>query len=78
MEKKRPKRTALNEERLSPIFILNEEVKRILPMRKNRFVAVFQKLAVPKDRILYMEVIEEGRNLRVAIPFNKLRIISIK
>ena len=76
-EKKRPKRTALNESILSPIRTLNADQKRVLPMRKNRYVAVFPKLAVPKDRILYLEVIEDGRNLRVVIPFGRVEIEKI-
>ena len=76
-EKKRPKRTALNESILSPIRTLNADQKRVLPMRKNRYVAVFPKLAVPKDRILYLEVIEDGRNLRVVIPFGRVKIEKI-
>ena len=77
-EKKRPKRSALNEEKLKVITTLNKDITRVLPYRINRYVAVLPKLAVPKDRTCYMELIEEGRNIHLNIPYNQLKIPSIQ
>ncbi len=77
-EKQRPKRTAINESILTPLMILNGDRKRVLPYRINRYVAVFEKLAVPRDRICYMEVIEAGRNLHLNIPFQRIKVEAVR
>jgi len=76
-EKKRPKRAALNEEKLNILFTLNEDITRVLPYRYNRYVAVLDKLAVSEDRLCYLEIIEDGRNITLKIPYNKLKIGAI-
>jgi len=76
-EKKRPKRSALNEEKLNVLFTLNEDLTRVLPYRYNRYVAVLDKLAVSEDRLCYLEIIEDGRNITLKIPYNKLKIGAI-
>ncbi len=61
-----------------PLTILNGDRKRVLPYRINRYVAVFERLAVPRDRICYMEVIETGRNLHLNIPFQRIKLEAVK
>lgn len=72
-EKRRPKRTALSDTIFEPIEILNGETTRVLPDRINRYVAILDKVAVPEGRILYMEVVEDGRNIPLKIPYNKIK-----
>ena len=72
-EKKRPKRTALNDKIFTPLDILNGDIRRVLPYRKNRYVAILEKVAVPEGRILYIEIVENGRNIPLKIPYNKIK-----
>ena len=77
-EKKQAKKSALNEKKLQQLFTLNGDISRVLPYRINRYVVVLNKLAVPKHQICYMELIEAGRNLKLNIPFNHIKIETIK
>jgi len=72
-EKRRPKRTALNDKIFTPVNILNGDHNRVLPYRKNRYVAILGKVAVPEGRVLYMELVENGRNIPLKIPYNKVQ-----
>ena len=76
--KKRPKKTALNEAKLPILYTLNADITRVLPYRINRYVAVLEKLAVPEERICYLEIIESGRNITLDIPYNAIHIAPIK
>lgn len=78
VETKKPRRTALTEEKLDLIKVLNADMTRVLPMRIQRYVAILPKLAVPEDRTLYMEIVEEGRNIYLPIPYNRIKIERIK
>lgn len=73
-ERRRPKKTALHEKKLTPNFIVRQEFTRVFPEQVNEYVAVFGKLAVPSDRLLYMEIVEDGRNIHLDILYHKLRI----
>jgi len=73
-DKHRPKKSALNQEILNPILIINANQSRILPYKKNHYVAVFDKMEVPQGKMLYMELVENGRNIQLDIPFNQLQI----
>lgn len=75
-DKKRAKKSAYNETILEERLQLNNE-KRILPFRTNRYVAVYDKLAIPNGKMLYMEIVEAGRNLSLNIPYNKLKILTL-
>ena len=74
-DKKRAKKSAYTETILEEILTTNEN-KRVLPGRTNRYVAVYNKLAIPNDKLLYLEIVEQGRNLTLDIPFNKLKILT--
>ena len=73
-ERKRPKKSALHEQQLSPLFTVKENITRVLPYQVNEYVAVFGKVTVPNDRLFYMEVVEDGRNITLDILFHKLPI----
>ena len=73
-ERKRPKKSALHEQQLSPFFTVKENITRVLPYQVNEYVAVFGKVTVPNDRLFYMEVVEDGRNITLDILFHKLPI----
>jgi len=73
-ERKRPKKAALHEQQLAPLFTVKEDITRVLPYQVNEYVAVFGKVTVPNDRLFYMEVIEDGRNITLDILFHKLPI----
>ena len=73
-ERRRPKKSALHEKALTPLFTVKEAITRVLPYQVNEYVAVFGKVTVPNDRLLYMEVIEDGRNITLDILFHKLPI----
>ena len=73
-ERKRPKKAALHEKKLTPLFTVKEDITRVLPYQVNEYVAVFGKVTVPNDRLFYMEVIEDGRNITLDILFHKLPI----
>lgn len=73
-ERKRPKKSAQQEKKLSPLFTVKEDITRVLPYQVNEYVAVFGKVTVPNDRLFYMEVIEDGRNITLDILFHKLPI----
>jgi len=73
-ERKRPKKAALQEQQLSPLFTVKEDITRVLPYQVNEYVAVFGKVTVPNDRLFYIEVIEDGRNITLDILFHKLPI----
>jgi len=77
-ERKRPKKSALHEKKLAPLFTVKEEITRVLPHQVNEYVAVFGKITVPNDRLFYMEVVEEGRNITLDILFHKLPIKRIR
>ena len=77
-EQRRPKKSARNEKIVKPVFTLREEINMVYPKRLNRYVAVFEKLAIPKGKILYMEVVEQGRNFTLDIPWNRLTIKRLK
>ena len=76
-ERKRPKKAALHEKKLTPLFIVKEDITRVLPYQVNEYVAVFGKIAIPSDRLFYMEVIEDGRNITLDILFHKLPIARL-
>ena len=73
-ERKRPKKSALHEKKLAPLFTVKEDITRVLPYQVNEYVAVFGKVTVPSDRLFYIEVIEDGRNITLDILFHKLPI----
>ena len=73
-ERKRPKKSALHEKKLIPLFTVKEEITRVLPYQVNEYVAVFGKVTIPNDRLFYMEVVEDGRNITLDILFHKLPI----
>ena len=73
-ERKRPKKSALHEKKLAPLFTVKENITRVLPYQVNEYVAVFGKITVPNDRLFYMEVVEDGRNITLDILFHKLPI----
>ncbi len=73
-ERKRPKKSAQQEKKLAPLFTVKEEITRVLPYQVNEYVAVFGKVTVPNDRLFYMEVVEDGRNITLDILFHKLPI----
>jgi len=77
-EKRRPKKSAINEEIFTPLLLLKEQNNRVLPKRTNTYVAVFNKIAIPKGKIFYMELVEAGRNILLSIPYNKLPIEPVK
>jgi uncharacterized protein YutD len=77
-ERKRPKKAALQERKLSPLFTVKEDITRVLPYQVNEYVAVFGKISIPHDRLFYMEVIEDGRNISLDILFHKLPIKRLK
>jgi len=77
-EQRRPKKSARNERIIKPIFTARGDVNRVHPKRLNRYVAVFEKLAIPQGKILYMEVVEAGRNFTLDIPYNRLGIKQLK
>ena len=76
-ERKRPKKSALHEKKLAPLFTVKEDITRVLPHQVNEYVAVFEKITVPSDRILYLELIEDGRNISLNILFHKLPIARL-
>ena len=76
-ERKRPKKAALHEKKLTPLFTVKEDITRVLPYQVNEYVAVFEKIAIPSDRLFYMEVIEDGRNITLDILFHKLPIARL-
>ena len=73
-ERKRPKKSALHEKKLVPLFTVKENITRVLPYQVNEYVAVFGKVTVPNDRLFYLEVVEDGRNITLDILFHKLPI----
>jgi len=73
-ERKRPKKSALHEKKLTPLFTVKEAITRVLPHQVNEYVAVFGKVTIPNDRLFYMEVVEDGRNITLDILFHKLPI----
>ena len=77
-ERKRPKKAALHEKKLPPLFTVKEEITRVLPYQVNEYVAVFGKVTVPNDRLFYMEVVEDGRNITLDILFHKLPIKRLR
>lgn len=77
-DKKRPNKSAINETLLPPIFIASQQLTQVAPKRTNNYVAVFDKMAIPEGKILYMEVVENGRNIHLVIPYNKLPIQQLK
>ena len=76
-ERRRPKKAAVHEKKLTPIYTLKENIKRVPPMQVNKYVAVFGKLAIPSDRLLYIELVEDGRNINLDILYHKLAIKRI-
>jgi len=77
-EKRRPKKSAINETIFTPLLVANHHESRVLPKRTNTYVAVFNKIAVPQGKMFYIELVEAGRNIYLPIPYNKLPIESIK
>ncbi len=77
-ERKRPKKAALHEHQLAPLFTVKEDITRVLPYQVNEYVAVFGKVTVPNDRLFYMEVVEDGRNITLDILFHKLPIKRLR
>ena len=77
-DKRRPKKSAINETIFPPLLIANYHESRVSPKRINTYVAVFDKIAVPQGKIFYIELVEEGRNIYLPIPYNKLPIESIR
>ena len=77
-EKRRPKKSAINETIFTPLLIANYHKIRVSPKRINTYVAVFDKIAVPQGKIFYIELVEAGRNIYLPIPYNKLPIEQIK
>ena len=77
-EKRRPKKSAINETIFTPLLVANYHESRVAPKRINTYVAVFDKIAVPQGRIFYIELVEAGRNIYLPIPYNKLPIEQIK
>jgi len=76
-EKRRSKKSALNEQILTPILLLDEENSRVGPHTLTTYVAVFDKIAIPQGKQFYMELVEQGRNIFLSIPYNRLPIIRI-
>ena len=76
-ERKRPKKSALHEKKLAPLFTVKEDITRVLPYQVNEYVVVFGKITVPSDRLLYIEVVEDGRNITLDILFHKLPIARL-
>jgi len=77
-ERKRPKKSALHEKKLAPLFTVKEDITRVLPYQVNEYVAVFGKVTIPNDRLFYMEVVEDGRNITLDILFHKLPIKRLR
>jgi len=77
-EKRRPKKSAINEAIITPLFLANYHESRVDPKRTNTYVAVFNKIAIPQGKLLYIELVEAGRNIYLPIPYNKLPIEQIK
>ena len=77
-DKRRPKKSAINETIFTPLLIANYHESRVSPKRINTYVAVFDKIAVPQGKIFYIELVEAGRNIYLPIPYNKLPIESIR
>ena len=77
-EQRRPKKSARSERIIKPVLTARGDLNRVHPKRLNRYVAVFEKLAIPEGKILYMEVVEGGRNFTLDIPYNRLRIKQLK
>lgn len=76
-ERRRPKKAAVHERKLSPVYIAKGDITRVLPMQLNKYVAVFDKLAIPSDRMLYLELVEDGRNINLEILYHKIAIKRI-
>ena len=76
-ERRRPKKAAVHERKLTPIYTAKEKITRVPPRQVNKYVAVFGKLALPSDRLLYLEVVEDGRNINLDILYHKLAIKRI-
>jgi len=76
-EKRRSKKSALNEQILTPVLLLDEEDTRVGPHTLSTYVAVFDKIAIPQGKQFYMELVEQGRNIFLPIPYNRLPIIRI-
>ena len=76
-ERKRPKKAALHEKKLTPLFTVKAAITRVLPYQVNEYVAVFDKVTVPNDRLFYMEIVEDGRNITLDILFHKLPIARL-
>ena len=77
-DKRRPKKSAINERIFPPLLIANHHESRVSPKRINTYVAVFDKIAVPQGKLFYIELVEAGRNIYLPIPYNKLPIESIR
>jgi len=77
-EKRRPKKSAINEAIITPLFLANHHESRVFPKRTNTYVAVFNKIAIPQGKLFYIELVEAGRNIYLPIPYNKLPIEQIK
>lgn len=76
-EKRRSKKSALNEQILTPLLLLDETATRVGPHTLKTYVAVFDKIAIPQGKQFYMELVEQGRNIFLPIPYNRLPIIRI-
>ncbi|MEM6321106.1 MAG: DUF4138 domain-containing protein [Bacteroidota bacterium] len=76
-ERRRPKKAARHKVRLNPLFTVKADINRVLPHQVNEYVAVFDKITVPNDRLFYMEVVEDGRNITLDILFHKLPIARL-
>jgi len=76
-EKRRSKKSASNEQILTPLLLLDEEDSRVGPNTLTTYVVVFDKIAIPQGKQFYMELVEQGRNIFLSIPYNRLPIIRI-
>ena len=59
-DQRRPKQSAVSETVLHPVFILGQENGRVEGKRLNAYVAVFEKLAVPKGKVVYRLYLSKG------------------
>ncbi len=76
-EKRRSRKSALNEQLLTPLLLLEEDDNRVGPHTLKNYVVVFDKIAVPMGKQLYMELVEQGRNIFLSIPYNRVPIERI-
>lgn len=73
-DKQRPKRTAIHETILNPIFILQGDRKRLLPFRINRYVAYLKKLTFSIIKIVTWKTLSRAATYMSTFLFIVLKL----